>query len=137
MLNKIFIILALVCGLSFADELENCVYTVSQYDITFHCDYNGGTNNYTMSFSKSDITRCVETTYTERSETILVFNGFSYDKTVKDELGAIIVNSHIYVKCEDVCRDAYSHLKSISTRYKSNAVSAQKLIEEDMQLTRR
>lgn len=137
MLNKIFIILALICGISFAYELENCVYTVSQYDITFHCDYNGGTNNYKMLFKKSNITDCTEIVYTARSVITIEFKGFYYDKIVKDELGATIVFSHNYIKCEDVCRESYDHLKSISTRYKSNTVSVQKLIEEDMQLTRR
>lgn len=137
MLNKIFIILALVCRLSFAYELENCVYTVLQYDITFHCDYNSGTNNYKMSFRKSDITYCTATVYTERSETTIAFNQFYYNKVVKDELGATIIDSHHYIECKDICREFYDHLKSISTRYKSNAVSAQKLIDEDMQLTKR
>jgi hypothetical protein len=136
MLNKIFITIILLCGISFAYELENCVYTVSQFDIIFHCDLNGGNSNYEMSFRKSDITFCTETVYTERSETTLAFNRFYYNKVVKDELGATIVDSQHYIDCKDICRESYDQLKSISTRYKSNAVSSQQLIVKDMQLTR-
>lgn len=116
MLNKIFIILALVCGLSFADELENCVYIVSQRDITFYCDYNGGNSNYEMSFDKSDIRYCVETINIDGSITTIDFRRSLYDKTVIDELGATIEKSTIYIDVEDDCRESYDHLKSISTR---------------------
>lgn len=116
MLNKIFIILALVCVISFADEVENCVYDVSETDITFYCDCYGGNSNYKMSFQKSDITLCTETIYIGSTITTLEFRRSLYYKTVKDELGATIVKSKIYESVEDVCRDAYSKLKSISTR---------------------
>lgn len=116
MLNKIFIILALVCVISLADEVENCVYTVSESRITFYCDCYGGNSNYEMSFQKSDITFCKETIYIGSTITTLEFNHWYYTKTVKDELGATIVNSTKAIDVEDVCRDSYSKLKSISTR---------------------
>lgn len=118
MLNKIFIIIALVCVISFADEVENCVYTVSESRITFYCDYDGGKLNYEMSFLKSDITFCKETSYTDGYITTLDFRRSWYHKSVIDELGATIVDSYVSIDVEDECRGLYSYLKSISTRDK-------------------
>ena len=114
MLNKIFIILALVCGISFADEIEDCVYTVSHDSITFYCDYNGGNSNYKISFDKSDITKCTETSYIGRIKTTITIRSFYYYTTVEDELGAIIVNSAHDIEDVDACRKSYDHLKSIT-----------------------
>ena len=116
MLNKIFIILALVCGISFANELENCVYTVSRDFITFYCDYNGGNSNYKISFDKSDITYCIETSYIGSTKTTITIRRFYYVKTVEDELGAIIVNSAHDIEDVNACRKSYDHLKSITIR---------------------
>lgn len=134
MLNKIFITIILLCGISFANELENCVVTVSRDSITFHCDYNGGNSNYKISFRKSNITDCTETSYirtsyTERTETTIEIHETYYYKTVKDELGATIVKSIHIENCEDVCRDSYLHLKSISAR-KSTPVREQKYFDK-------
>lgn len=129
MLNKIFIILALVCGISFANELENCVYTVSSDSIIFHCDYNGGNSNYKISFDKSDITYCIETSYIGSTKTTIKIRETYYVETVKDELGAIIVKSLHNGNYEDVCRDSYLHLKSIS-KQKSTPVREQKYFDK-------
>ena len=116
MLNKIFIILALVCGISFANELENCVYTVSRDYITFHCDYNGGNSNYKISFVKSDITYCIETSYIGSTKTTIGIRKTYYYKTVKDELGATIDEERDAIEDVDACRKSYDHLKSITIR---------------------
>lgn len=116
MLNKIFIILALVCGISFADEIENCVYTVSRDSITFYCDYNGGNSNYKISFDKSDITYCIETSYIGSTKTTIKIRKTYYVETVKDELGATIVKSVHDIEDVDACRKSYDHLKSITIR---------------------
>lgn len=129
MLNKIFIILALVCLISFADAVENCVYTVSQYHITFYCDYDGGNSNYELSFLKRNITYCTETIYTDSSITTIEFKSRYYTKSVVDELGATIVDSIKRVDVDAVCRELYSQLKSISTR-DTSTVSTQKDIPE-------
>jgi len=127
MLNKIFIILALVCGISFANELENCVYTVSRDSITFHCDNYGGNSNYKISFDKSDITYCIETSYIGSTKTTIKIAKSYYFKTIEDELGATIVKSVHTGNYEDVCRDSYIHLKSIS-KQKSTPVSEQNIL---------
>ena len=116
MLNKIFITIILLCGISFADEFENCVYTVSHDSITFYCDYNGGNSNYKISFVKSDITYCIETSYIGSTKTTIQIAKSYYFKTIEDELGATIVKSVHAIEDVDACRKSYDHLKSISTR---------------------
>ena len=116
MLNKIFITIILLCGISFADEFENCVYTVSHDSITFYCDYNGGNSNYKISFVKSDITYCIETSYIGSTKTTIGIRKTYYYKTVKDELGATIDEELDAIEDVDACRKSYAHLKSISKR---------------------
>ena len=116
MLNKIFITIILLCGISFADEFENCVVTVSRDSITFHCDYNGGNSNYKISFDKSDIALCTETSYIGSTKTTIEFTKTYYFKIIEDELGAIIDEELDAIEDVDACRKSYAHLKSISKR---------------------
>ena len=133
MLNKIFITIILLCGIASSVEATNCIYRVSQFEVTFKCHSHNGIANYKFVFHKNT-GYCDIITRNEDEITTLNLRSFYYDKIVKDEFGATLLDKRNYVKCEDYCRDEYLKLKKIAKVHTNNAYNE---IAHDLKLTSR